>query len=197
MGTSTVSRVRWWLLRVIGRNPLVRTTDRVEAALMALAIVISLAAMPVAATVGTAVHVARGELYAEQARSRHTVAATVTADNAAGANHGNPVALVRAQWKVGEVERHGVVKWDHPVKSGEMIDIWVDRQGNPAGAPTPPWRAGADAVSAAMGTWLLVAAAAAALFATVRPCLDRVRYAAWDRAITSLADHGGRTNRQP
>ena len=79
MDTFTVRLPRWpILLRLLGRDPLVRTTDRIEALVLVLAVVVSLLAIPIAAAVGTAVYDSRRQAYAEQAHTRHTVAATVT-----------------------------------------------------------------------------------------------------------------------
>ena len=77
--TFTVRLPRWpILLRLLGRDPLVRTTDRIEALVLVLAVVVSLLSAPVAAAVGTVVHASSRQLYAEQAHTRHSVAATVT-----------------------------------------------------------------------------------------------------------------------
>jgi hypothetical protein len=79
MYTSTLGLPRWPIVQVFGRNPLVRTSDRVEALVLVLAVVESLLAVPIGAPIGTAVHDSIRHLYAEQAQSRHPVTATVTA----------------------------------------------------------------------------------------------------------------------
>jgi len=79
MDTFTVRLPRWpILLRLLGRDPLVRTTDRIEALVLVLAVVVSLLAAPITAAVGTAVYDSSRHIYAEQAHTRHTVTATVT-----------------------------------------------------------------------------------------------------------------------
>src|SRR6476469_8095277 len=79
MDTFTLRLPRWpVLLRLAGRDPLVRTTDRIEALVVVLAVVVSLLAIPIAAAVGTAVYDSRRQAYAEQTHTRHPVAATVT-----------------------------------------------------------------------------------------------------------------------
>ena len=65
---------------VVGRNPLIRISDRVEALVLVLAVVVSLLAIPIAAAVGTAVHDSRSSLYAEQAQARRMVTATVVGE---------------------------------------------------------------------------------------------------------------------
>ena len=82
-GRSTAGRPMAWLRKprwppspcacragrsaaLLGGNPLVRTTDRVEALVMVLTVVVSLLAVPIAAAAGTAVHDSRRLVYAEQ-----------------------------------------------------------------------------------------------------------------------------------
>ena len=56
MDTFTVRLPRWpVLLRLLGRDPLVRTTDRIEALVLVLVVALSLLAAPITAAVGTAV----------------------------------------------------------------------------------------------------------------------------------------------
>jgi hypothetical protein len=187
----TVAWWRWRLAQILGRNPLVRTSDRIEVAFMALAVAVSLATMPVAGAVGTAVHDAQSRAYAAEQQSRQRVTATSTEDSAA-----SPAVPVR--WPVGDVENAGAFQWNSPMKAGAGTQIWVDRQGRQVGPPAPSWQAGADAVIAAMAIWLLVTAAAALLVVLVRRCLKHARDAAWNRDIAVLVDGtGGRNNRHP
>ena len=64
----TVAWWRWRLAQLRGRNPLVRTSDRIEVAVMALAIVASLAVVPFAGAIGTAIH----DAHAQRLRRRTT-----------------------------------------------------------------------------------------------------------------------------
>lgn len=193
MSTSKAT-VRWQLVRAFGSNPLVRIIDRIEAAAMMLAIVVSLAAMPVSNAIGTAVHDQRSRVYAEEAQSRHMVPATVMRQKTAISHPWMAVIRVDARWRADNADHTGVFSWARPVEHGHTIGIWVDQHGNRVGPPTSRWLAVADAVAAGVGLWIVVTAAAAVLFAILRSLLDRRRYAAWDRDITSLADGGGRTN---
>jgi len=194
----TVAWWRWRLAQVRGRNPLVRTSDRIDVAVMALAVVVSLAVIPFALAIGTAVHDENARTYAAQQHDRHKVVATATADSTGGAgNPKGPVAVVSARWQVGDVENAGAFTWDSPVKDGSDMDIWVDRNGRQVGPPAASWQAGVDAAVAAVGMWLAVTAAAALLVAAVRLGLRRARYAGWNRDMVSLVhDNGGRTNRR-
>jgi hypothetical protein len=191
----TVAWWRWRLAQVRGRNPLVRTSDRVEVAVMALAVAISLFSVPVAGAIGTAVHDDRAHVYATEQQDRHRVAATATADSPASPR--GSLAVVQARWQFGDVENAGAFTSDAPVKEGSSVDIWVDGKGRHVSAPAPSWQAGVDAIGAAVAFWLAVTAAAALLVALVRRGLRRARDAGWNRDIASLVhDDGGRTNRR-
>jgi hypothetical protein len=191
----TMAWWRWRLAHVRGRNPLVRTSDRIEVAVLALAIAISLAVIPFALAVGTAVHDEHAHTYAAQQHDRQKVVATATADSTKSPR--GPVSVVQARWQIGDVENAGAFAWDSPVKTGSNMDIWVDRNGRQVAPPAQPWQAGVDAVVASVGLWLAVTAAAVALVAAVRLFLRRARYAGWNRDIASLVhDDGGRTNRR-
>ena len=63
-------------MRAVGRNPLVRLSDRVGLLLVLLAFVASMIAAPVEEALGTAVYEANSRRYAEQAQTQHTVTAT-------------------------------------------------------------------------------------------------------------------------
>jgi hypothetical protein len=79
MDTFTLRLPRWpILLRLLGRCPLVRTTDRIEALVFVLAVAVTLLAAPITAAVGTAVFDSSRHVYVEQAHTRYTVTATVT-----------------------------------------------------------------------------------------------------------------------
>ena len=190
----TVAWWRWRLAQALARNPLVRTSDRIEVVVMALAVALSLAAMPVALAIGTAVHDEHARAYTAEQHDRHRVVATATEDSASSPS--GAVAVVQTRWQVSDVENAGAFTWKSPVKDGSSIDIWVDRHGRQVGPPTPSWQAGADAVVAAVGIWLVGFRNGCAARALVRRCLKHARYAGWNRDIASLVhDDGGRTNR--
>ena len=83
LGTFTVRLPQWPIFGLFRRNPLLRASDRIEALVLALAVMVLLLAVPVAATVGTAVHDSRRDVYAQQHHTRHLVTATITDDTAA------------------------------------------------------------------------------------------------------------------
>ena len=188
----------WWRWRVAqlrGRNPLVRTSDRIEVAVMALAIVLSLAVMPFAGAIGSAIHDEHSQRYAAERLERHRVPAPATDDQAQGPK--GPNAVIEARLRPGDVENAGAYMWNSRVKDGPNPDIWVDRNGRQVAPPPPTWQAGVDAVVATVGFWLSATAVTALLVALVRSGLKHTRYTGWNRDMANLVhDDGGRPNRR-
>jgi hypothetical protein len=199
MDTFTVSLPRWpILLRLVGRDPLVRTTDRIEALVLVLAVVVSLIAAPIAAAVGTEVHDSSRRIYAEQAHTRHSVAATVTDVPASQQVLRTSTITVQARWSAAGAEHTGAVKTQSTTKTGDPIEIWVDNNGAQVPAPTRTTRAAVEAVTGVLMIWVSVAAAAAALFTVTRAVCLRIRFTGWQHDLDSLVGHGdGHTTNQP
>lgn len=190
MQTLTFDPHRWWMARVVSRNPLIRHTDRLEVVAMIVAIVLSLAAIPVAAAVGTTVFESQHRLYVQQAQTRHLVVATVTEESA-----GAGTADVMASWITERGGRAGAVEWNAPVKRGDRIPVWVDISGNAVDRPTPAADAGFDAAAAGAIIVLAVLAMAGSLAGAARCWLDRIRDGQWESELrTVVGDDGGRTN---
>lgn len=192
---------RSWVVRLIGRHPLVRPSDRAEALSMLLAVVVAVLAIPMAGAVGTSVHEARAKFYSEQAASRHAVTATAMEDTAAVVQPDSVTFDVRARWNAFGTNHVETISWPIRAKAGDRETIWVDADGRHAPDPAAPGRAGLDAIGAAVSLWLGVAAAMATFAYAVRCRLERARFAAWDRELRSptdgdSADDGrGRRNR--
>ncbi len=188
MDTFSVRLPRWRFVRLFGRNPLVRASDRVEALVLVLAVVVSLLAVPIAAAEGTAIHDSRRHVYAEQAQARQMVTATVIDDSATQVSRSKTMTM-RARWFAAGTEHTGAVKTRQTVKPGDSVDIWVDQDGSHVG---PPMRTAVhEAVAAALAIWLGVAIAAAALVAASRAVLNRMRHARWQHDFDKLVGDGG------
>lgn len=186
---------RWRVLRACGRNPLVRGIDRVELSIVALGILVALVSVAYAGALGTAVHDARSRVYIAQAQTRHTLTATATKDSTIVSGVDDSTATrVNARWQVDGTEHSRSFNWDQPVKTGDPLTIWVDRNGDRVDAPAPTSQAGADAVGVAYAAWQTVALAAAGLVSWGRSRLDRRRDSVWERDIRCLIrDGSGRT----
>ena len=176
--------------RIFGRNPLLRRADRLEALVVLVALVVSLLAIPVAGVAGAVIYSARDSRYAQEARERRTVIATVTGIDDSG------TTVVQAKWPGAAGERTGSLELPTSAEVGERAEIWVDKDGNPVTPSTPTWHALGDAVGAAEAILLFVAIGMTSLVIGVRSRLDRGRDAQWERELRCLEDDGGRTNRR-
>jgi hypothetical protein len=188
----------WWLLRAFRRrNPLVRTTDRIELLIVTLGVLIALCATAFAGALGTAVHDVRSHAYLAEAQTRHTVIATaIEGGTTAFGVDDNAVTSVKAQWQVDGAKHTGSFTIDAPVKIGDPLTIWVDRDGICVDAPTPTSQAGVDAVAAAYGAWLMAMFTVTGFVWWARSRLDRRRISGWERDLRSLVYGGGSGNRK-
>ncbi|AQT79278.1 hypothetical protein B1R94_08360 [Mycolicibacterium litorale] len=182
---------RSWFTRLFGRSPLVRSSDRVEALTLLLAVIVVLVAMPVAGAVGTAVYSSRSAVYDAELRSRHPVTATVLQDSDATMRPYSVTFAARGRWRDHGVVHEDTFAWNRAVTAGEQLTIWVDEHGDYAGPPARPHRAAADGISAGAVLWMTVVTLAAAMVALVRFRLDRRRHAQWDQGLRTLVDEGG------
>jgi hypothetical protein len=203
MHTLTLHGRSLWVARSLGRNPLVRWTDRIEACAILLLILAGLAVTAVCAAAAVGVYRSHAEVYAEQSRMRHAISATVVeTDSRPRLPHTTSVAVL-AMWVVGgdgarggerDIARSDWVDTDRSVKSGDRLDIWVDDAGVPVAPPTRPSQAVIDAVGFGAGIWCSAAVGLVVVVAVVRSPLNRIRREQWEREIEGLAD-GGLRNR--
>jgi|SRR5271163_227633 len=191
METFTLDPRCWLIGRIFGRNPLLRRADRIEALVTMIVLFVSLLAVPLLGAVGAAVYSTRESRYAQEAHERHTVMATVIDKGIEDSG----TTVVDARWPVATGERTGGIALGGPAKVGERIQIWVDKDGNQVGPPTPTWRAVGDAVGTAIGTALIVSFGLTSLVASVRSRLDLSRDAQWEHELRCVEEDGGRTNR--
>ena len=80
MQTFTIGLGRDWWVRLLGRNPLVRSSDRIEVMVLSLAVLLTVVAVPIGGAIGTFVYDAHTRVYAEEAQTRHQVTATAIED---------------------------------------------------------------------------------------------------------------------
>jgi hypothetical protein len=196
MDSFVIRPTTWPVLRVFSRNTLVRTSDRIDAAMIPLAVVLVAVAAACAGAFGTIVHDVAARTYLEEAKTRHIVVATAVGDSAKGFTADPTAADVYARWRVNGVDHLDLITWDRAVKADAPLQIWVDADGNRVDQPTPVAIAGPDAVLFAAVAWWVVVLATAQTVGVVRAHMARVRDAQWDREIRSLVeDDGGRTSR--
>lgn len=189
METFSLGVPRWpVLLRLMGRGPLVRRSDRIEALVLVLALVVAVLAIPAAAAVGTAVHDSNRHLYAEQARTRHLVSATVTEVPANRLVSRTGTIDVQARWTAAGGEHTGDVNAPSSVQPGDTVEVWVDDTGAQVPAPNPTSRAAWEGAAAAFALWFAVAATVATVFAATMAICDHIRWNRWQHDLNRLVD---------
>ncbi len=196
MQSFVIRPMTWPALRLFSRNPLVRTSDRIETAVVTLAVILVVIATACAGVLGTIIHDNQTQKYLEQARTRHAVVAMAVDDSEPAVPPETTVFTVQAQWRLNGIDHADLLGWNNSVKAGEPLQIWIDDNGKRVERPSPVERAAVDALSAAVIGWLIVVAAAAQVVVLVRAHATRMRNAQWERDIRCLIDDdGGRTNR--
>jgi hypothetical protein len=187
MGVTLFARRFCWHLRALGRNPLVRASDRLEA-LAALAVVCTaLLAVPVAAHARSQIYDEGARAADEQAHTRHSVSAVaLDSRTSMPVDFDNP-AHVRAQWHEGTRLRTERIVAPAIVKAGQPLTIWLDDTGKVTVAPLTTEDARFSAVAGSSIVWVAMVACSALLALVVRRRLDRSRDRAWERELRLMA----------
>ncbi|MEV4050032.1 hypothetical protein AB0J55_02490 [Amycolatopsis sp. NPDC049688] len=185
-----LTRLRHTLLP--GHGPLVRSSDRLQARLLILVVLLALAAAVGAVLFGIGEYSVESAKSREQTATRYPVTAVLLADGPLPATAGRgetPFGSVptRATWwtrdgqqRVGEVEAAaGTV-------AGHEVEIWVDETGAPAERPLTM---AAAIIGAPLGAATLWAAAVSLFVLAYRGAvhlLNRRRFTAWQREWAAL-----------
>ena len=187
IGVTSFARRVGRHVRALGRNPLVRGTDRLEALAFFAVLVLAVLALPLAARAGDAIYDAGVRTATEQAATRHAIVATAV-DSSPGvqADFDGP-SYVRAQWHEGTRLRSEEVVTSISVIAGDSMKIWLDDTDEVVAAPLTPDDAKLSAAGAAASTWVALVACAAFVAFLVRRGLDRARDRAWERELNLMA----------
>jgi hypothetical protein len=178
-------------LRLFSRNPLIRTSDRIESAVVALALLVVVIAAACAGVVGTIIHDTETQSLRQQERTRHVVVAKAVDDSKPAVSPKPTASTLHARWQFNGIDHADAIVWDHALKAGEPLQIWVDDNGNRVDQPTPVAAADMDAVTVAVAEWLIVAFAAGLVVAAVGAHAARMRDAQWERDIRCLVEDNG------
>ncbi|HKS44969.1 MAG TPA: hypothetical protein VJT49_07585 [Amycolatopsis sp.] len=177
---------RWWRLPHLGRNPLVRSWDRIETVTLAVAVLIALLAIPFAGLLGSSLYAGQRAEVAIEAATRHQTTARLLADaapdtaDARGISAGGTVP-VDAVWLLPDGSaRAGTVPVAKGATAGTKVPIWLDESGNRVSAPITTEVAAMNGITVAVLAWLGAVTVGAVGFGFVRWGLDRRRYAQWD-----------------
>lgn len=168
------------------RNPLRRTADRVEAAIMAVLAVILLAAGPLAGIAAVDRAAAAGARAGHAQAGWHQTMAVVllgAPNQVGGLEQAAPEPAALATWTAPDGTRHeGQVRVPDGTKAGATVPVWTNRSGTLEAAPVQRGNVIVWETLAALAavTALIVAVVIAGFLA--RMVLDRRRLAAWDAA---------------
>ncbi|MEU6641543.1 hypothetical protein ABZ863_03245 [Saccharomonospora sp. NPDC046836] len=175
--------MRLWRRLYIGRNPLARPGDRLEARLLVTFLLLALAAIPMAASLGSETYAGRLAEAADEAGTRYQTTAELLADAPVTVPTSEvESADVAATWRLPDGTQHvGEVPAHRGAARGTEVPIWLDERGNLTEPPTTRIGAATDATSVALSVWLGVVMLCALVFLTVRGVLSRFRSTQWAR----------------
>ena len=171
---------RWWP----DRNPLRRTADRAEVAVLAILVLVCLAGAPLAALAAShEVSTTSGRAERAQAGWR-PVPAVLQHSAPQQAQVRGQTSLepqVTARWTAPDGTPHsGVIYAPGGTRAGSTVMVWTDSAGQPTGLPLQPADVAARVAMAAALAAAAVAAVAACAGLLAHRALDRRRLAAWD-----------------
>lgn len=180
------SAIDWIMLRLRyyrpDGNPLRRTSDRLEAVAMTMAIVLFLISIWPSIVVGRLAADAHRRVPAGE----HQVVATVLADAPTlPASYGeSPTStMVTATWATpGGGQRTGRVAAPVFAVKGDTVRVWIDATGSPVAPPPPPSERWLYGVCSTLFVLMGTAGLLGLLFAGFRWVLDRHRSARWGNA---------------
>ena len=184
--TSFALRLRWQL-RALGRNPLVRTSDRLEALAFLAVLVTALFVIPVAGHAGDLTYDTSMRTVAEQAATRHSVTAVVIEGSTGMPADFESSAYVRVQWREGAQVRTEHVVSPATVEAGSALTVWLDQDGRVVAAPLTEVDARINAVGVAWTVWLTAVVFSTLAALVIRRGLDRTRARQWERELALLA----------
>ncbi|MFO7193890.1 MULTISPECIES: hypothetical protein [Thermocrispum] len=173
------ARMTQWLRLLRSRNGLVRTADRIEAAVVGFCVTAALGALPVVGVIGSTVHADLLEQADRQrAESRPTIA-TLVSD--APPAHPGTVAPVSApvEWTAAGGRHTGTAHVPAGSKAGVTVTVWVDGRGERVPQPLTDEEAALNAALNATRMWLGFVALLATVCCLGHWLLNRRRYAAW------------------
>ena len=193
MESFTFTLPRGRVVSGLGRNSLVRFTDRIESVVTLLATLVVILAVPFAAAAGTAHYERLSATETERVASLQQVPAIVVGEP-------EPMTLqpeqrvfrIPVRWSFGGSPRTASVEWPTRLVPGDQLTIWVRQSGDVAPGPAPKDQTVLAAVVIALTAWGVVAGIVAASTWVVVWRLDVARLAAWDRELEALADGGSR-----
>lgn len=174
-----------------GRNRLADAGDRWEGAVLVVAVVVALLAVPIAGAIGSEIYATQRDQAASEHQSKHQVNAALidSIPPASDSGRGGAVSTpAMATWQLPNGSaRQGLVDAHHDSSAGSTVRIWIDESGGVTG---PPMTTEGAAVFAAVGAfvlWCALAGAMALLYLTVRFTHSRIRLRRWTNEWQRIA----------
>jgi hypothetical protein len=186
MGVTSFALWLRWPLRALGRNPLIRGSDRLEALSLLAVVVAALFAIPFAGQIGELTYDASMRTVNEQTQTRHSVEAEVVEGSTGMPADFESSAYVRAQWREGTQERSEMVISPATVQAGASITIWLDDHGKVVAPPLTAADAKVNAMGVSGTVWATAVLFGALAAFVSRRALDRARARAWERELHLL-----------
>ena len=183
LGMCLARCARWF---GFDRNPLRRWTDRVEAAMRLITVILLLVAVPIAAiTVGRqADRLALRQAQAQQVADHEVSAVLLQQAQATGVPDpytSIQLTYVLARWQPpGQAPRSGQVLAPAGAHAGSTVKVWVDASGAVTGPPPDPRMIAGDVTMSVVVTGLVASMLVLGSNALARCALDRRRMRAWD-----------------
>ena len=168
------------------RNPLRRRTDRIEAAIRLITVILFLVGVPIAAiaVARQTDHVALRLAHAQRSAEREVTAVLLQGASTSGIpDPYAPVELtfVLARWQPpGRPARTGQVLAPAGAPAGSTVTVWIGASGALASAPPDHPVIAGDVCLAAMVTCLVASLILLGSNTLARRALDRRRLRAWD-----------------
>jgi hypothetical protein len=170
----------------VGRNPLRRRTDRVEALITLVTIILLVAAVPLATLVAGRQTDHLEVRHAQSVRAAEHQVTAVLLEPAPATGAPDPyssvqMATVLARWQPpGQPARTGQVPAPAGTQAGRTVMVWVDASGTVTAAPPDHRSIVGDVYVACVATGLLSGVLVLASCQLARRALDRRRLRAWD-----------------
>jgi hypothetical protein len=167
------------------RNKLATTGDRIEGAVLALGVAVSLLAVPVAGATGSETYAEDRARVAVEQVSRQRVDAVLVEDaplTIGSTERGGVVEStpVPARWRLRDGStREGVVQAHYDAKAGARVPIWVDESGRAAEPPMTNEGAAINGIILAFLLWGALTGAMALLYIATSFAHRRIRMRQW------------------
>jgi hypothetical protein len=167
------------------RNKLATTGDRIEGAVLALGVAVSLLAVPVAGATGSETYAEDRARVAVEQVSRQRVDAVLVEDaplTIGSTERGGVVEStpVPARWRLRDGStREGVVQAHYDAKAGARVPIWVDESGRAAEPPMTNEGAAINGIILAFLLWGALTGAMALLYIATSFAHRRIRLRQW------------------